>query len=60
MTEPAESHVWTEMDAMDSIVLSTCDTCCTIQSLCHMLSPPDFPVQLPGYEPLSLLDQGYR
>jgi len=48
------------MDAMDSIVLSTCDACCTIQLLCHTLSPPHFPHQVPAYERLSLLDQGYR
>ena len=42
--EPAESCVWTELDAMDSIVLSTFDVCCTIQSLCHTLSPPHFPL----------------
>jgi len=59
MIEPVESRVLTEMDAMDSIVLSTCDACCIIQLLCHMLSPPHFPLQLPAYEPSSLLDQGY-
>jgi len=59
MIAPVESRVPTEMDAMDSIVLSTCDACCTIQLLCHMPSPPHFPLQLPSYEPLSLLDQGY-
>jgi len=61
MIEPVESRVPTEMDAMDSIVLSTCDACCTIQLLCHMLPPPPhFPLQLPAYEPLSLLDKGYE
>jgi hypothetical protein len=60
MIELVESHVLTEKDAMDSIVLSTCDACCTIQLLCHMLSPPRFPLQLPAYEPSSLLDQGYK
>jgi len=60
MTEPAESHVRTKMDAMDSIVLSTCNAGCTIQLLCHMLSPLHFPLQLPAYESFSLLDQGYR
>jgi len=59
MIAPVESRVLTEMDAMDSTVLSTCDACCTIQFLCHMLSPPHFPLQLPAYEPSSLLDQGY-
>ena len=59
-TEPAVSRVRTKMDAMDSNVLSTCDACCTIQLLCHMLSPSHFPLQLPAYEPSSLLDQGYR
>jgi len=58
MISPVESHVLTEMDAMDSIVLSTCDACCTIQLLCHMLSSPHFSLQLPAYEPSSLLDQG--
>jgi len=59
MIEPVESRVQTEMDAMDSIVLNTCDACCTIQLLCHMLCPLHFPLQLPAYEPSSLLDQGY-
>ena len=60
MIAPVESGVLIEMDAMDSIVLSTCDACCTIQLLCHMLSPPSAPLQLPAYEPSSLLDQGYK
>jgi hypothetical protein len=59
MIEPVESHVLSEMDAMDAIDLSTCDACCTIQLLCYMLSPPHFSVQIPAYEPLSVLDQGY-
>jgi len=59
MIAPVESRVLTERDAMDSIVLSTCDACCTIQLLCHMLSPQHFPLHLPAYEPSSLLDQGY-
>ena len=42
MIEPVESCVLTKMYAMDSIVLSTCDACCTIQLLCHMLSPRIF------------------
>jgi hypothetical protein len=45
---------------MDSIVLSTCDACCTIQLLYLMLSPPRFPLQQLAYEPLFLLDQGYK
>jgi hypothetical protein len=52
--------VRTEMDAMDAIVLSTFDACCTIQSLCHTLSPRQYPLQLPTHEPLALLDQQYR
>jgi len=60
MIEPVESHVLTEKNAMDSIVLNTCDACCTIQLLCHMLSPLHFAIQLPAYEPSSLLDQGYK
>jgi len=60
MIEPVESHVLSAKDAMDSIVLSTCDACCTIQLVCHMLSPPRFPLQLPVYEPSSMLDQGYK
>jgi len=60
MIEPVESRVLTEIDAMDSIVPITCDACCTIQVLCHMLSLPCFPLQLPAYEPSSLLDQGYK
>jgi hypothetical protein len=60
MTEPGESHVWTELDAMDSIVLSTFDACCTTQLFCYTLSTPDFTLQLPATESLSSLDQGYR
>jgi len=60
MIEPVESYVLTKKDAMDSIVLSTCDACCTIQLLCHMLSLPHYPLQLPAYEPSSLSDQGYK
>jgi len=56
---PAENPVWTELDAMDSIVLSTCDACCTIQLHCQMLSTTHFPLKLPAYAPLSWLDQGY-
>jgi len=41
-TEPAESHVWTKLDAMDSIVLSTCDGCWIIKLLCHVHSLPAF------------------
>jgi len=60
MIEPVESRVLIEKDAMDSIVLSTCGACCTIQLLWHMLSPQHFSLQLPVYEPSSLLDQGYK
>jgi len=42
MIELVESRVLTAKDAMDTIVLSPCDACCTIQLLCHMLSPPTF------------------
>jgi hypothetical protein len=59
MVEPVESCVLTEVDAMDSIVLRACDACCTIQLLCHMLSPPHFPLQRPAYEHLSVLDPWY-
>jgi len=60
MIEPVESRVLTEKNAMDSIVLSTCDVCCTIQLHCNMLSPLRSLLQLPAYEPSSLLDQGYK
>jgi len=60
MIELVQRCVLTEMDSVDSIVLSTCDACCTIQLLCHMLSSPRFPVQLPASEPSSLLDQRYK
>ena len=59
MINLVESRVLTEIDVMDFIVLSTCDVCCTIQLLCHLLSPLHFPLQLPAYKPCSLLDQGY-
>jgi len=42
MIAPVGSRVLTDMDAMDSIVLSTRDAWCTIQLLCHMLSPRIF------------------
>jgi len=57
---PDESRVETEMDAMDSIILRTFYACCTIQLLWHLHSHPHDPLQLPAYEPLSLLDQGCR
>ena len=57
MIESVESRVLTEMDAMDSIGLSMCDSCCTIQLLCHVLSRPHFPLQLHASEPLFLFDQ---
>jgi len=60
MIESVASCVSTEIDAIDSIVLSACDACCRIQLLCHMLSLPHYPLQLPAYEPSSLLDQGYK
>ena len=59
MIEYVESRVLTNLYVMDSIVLSTCDACCKIRLLCNMLSPLHFPLQLPAYEPLSLLDQEY-
>jgi len=59
MIEPVESRVLTEMDALDSIVVSTCNACCTIQLLCHMLSPPHCHLQQPDYELSSSLNQGY-
>jgi len=57
MIQPFESHMQTEMDGTDSIALSTGDACYTIQLLSHMLSPPYFPLQIPCYELLSLLEQ---
>jgi len=60
MIEPVESRVLTAKDAMDYIVLSTCDACGTIQLLCHMLSPLCSPLELPAHEPSSLLDLGYK
>jgi hypothetical protein len=60
MIETVASCVLTEKEAMDSIDLSTCNACCTIQLLCHMLSPPRFPLQLSACEPSSLLHQGYK
>jgi hypothetical protein len=60
MIEPVASHVLTENNGMDCNVLSTCDACCTIQLRCHMLSPLQYPLQLPAYEPSSVLDQRYK
>ena len=59
MIELVDSHALTEMNAMDSIVLSTFNSCCTIQLLCHMVSTPHILLQLPAYEPLPLLDHEY-
>jgi hypothetical protein len=59
MIEPIESNVLTEKDAMDSIVLSTRDTCFTIQLLCHIVSLPYRPLQLSAYLTSSLIDPGY-
>jgi len=59
MIEPVQCYGLTEIDAMNSIVLSTCDVCCTIQLLCHMLFALHGQLQLPAYEPTSLLGQGY-
>jgi len=58
--EPVESSVQSGMHVMDSIVLITFNIWCTLQSLCHQLSTLYFPLQLPTYEPLSLLDQRFR
>jgi len=60
MIGPAESSVLTEMDAMGSIVRSACNACGTSQLVSRMLSPPDFPHQLPTHVPSSWLDQGYK
>jgi hypothetical protein len=60
MIEPVESRVWSKKDAMDSIVMSTCDDCYTIQLLCHILSPLRVPLTLPAYAPWTVLDQGYK
>jgi len=59
MFQTVESCVLTEMDAIDYIVVSTCDACWTIQLFWHIISPPHFALQLPAYQPLSLFDQGY-
>jgi len=40
--EPTDSRVQIDMDAMNSIVLSSFDACCTIQLLCHTISPLHF------------------
>lgn len=39
MTDPGKSLVLMEIDAIDCLALSTSDAYCTIQWLCHMLSP---------------------
>jgi hypothetical protein len=56
MFEPVDSHVLTKKDAMHSIVLSTCDACCSIQLFSHILSR----LQVPADELSSFLDQGYK
>jgi len=59
MIEPVESCVLTEMDAVDPIVLSTCEACCTILLPSHMLFPPVFSTPTTCVWALILLDQGY-
>jgi hypothetical protein len=54
-----ECRVLTTINSMDFILLSTYDSCCTIQLLCNMLFPSYFPLQLPGNEPFFSLDQWY-
>jgi len=46
----------TNIDATDSIALSTCDVCHTIQLLCCTHSPPEIPHWLLRNKPLSLSD----
>jgi hypothetical protein len=55
--ERGKRYMIAKCDAMDSNVLSTCSACCTIQLLCHMISPLHCPLQLPAFETLSRLDQ---
>ena len=57
MIAPVQSHEQTEMDAMDTIVLSTCDAWRTIQLLCRELFTLHVAFQLPPYESVSMLDQ---
>lgn len=57
MIVPTETLVHTAMDTMDYIVRSTADACCTVQQLYHILSCPDFPLQLSFNWPLSLFYQ---
>jgi len=59
MIEPVESFVLTEMDAMESIGLSTCEARCTIQLVRYILSHECLPLQVPAYGPSSQFDQGY-
>jgi hypothetical protein len=59
MIEHVESYVLTELDAMYSIVLRTCDACWTIQLNCNLISPQHFPLQLFAQEYTSLSDDGY-
>jgi len=56
---PVKCGVRSEMDAKNSILLSTCNACNIIQLHCHTLFPSHFPHQLPPYLPLTWLDQGY-
>jgi len=52
-----ESRVLTEMYTIDSIVLSNCDACCTIQLLCHILSLPHIVLQLQANDTSPVLYQ---
>jgi len=58
--EPDEHWVLNEMDAMYSIVVSTCNASCANQLVCNMLFPMHLLLQLPASELVSLLDQQYR
>jgi len=51
-----DNYMHSEIDSMDCIAVSGCDTCCIIQLLCHILLPPYIELLLSSYQPLAVLD----
>jgi len=56
MSQPVERQVGTDMDAIDSSVLGTFDTCCIIQLLSNILSFQYYSLHLSPYKSLSFLN----
>jgi len=59
MGKSVDCCVLTEIDIMDSILLSTCDACGRIHMHCHLVSLLHVPLKWSPYESSFLLDPGY-